>query len=148
MAVGRAVETSPIFVFRMRFYVHRGSGQARVYPRRWLSLSSRAKVFTLKGGQRSFVGDSAFPTSLRGAPLLVGEQQKKWYQQILPEVQNLLPHDYIKSCTVYTVVHQYVLVDYCCFHLTSPLLSLLVDSKKSGINRFCKKHRIWCDMTT
>ena len=148
MAVGRAVETSPIFVFRMRFYVHRGSGQARVYPRRWLSLSSRAKAFTLKGRQRSFVGDSAFHTSLRGAPLLVGEQQKKWYQQILPEVQNLLPHDYIKSCTVYTVVHQYVLVDYCCFHLTSPLLSLLVNIKKSGMNRFCKKYRIWCDMTT
>ena len=34
-------------------------------------------------------------------------------------VQNLVPHDYIKSCTVYTVVQQYVLVDYCCFHLTS-----------------------------
>ena len=118
-AGGRAVETSPIFVFRMTFYVHRGSGQARVYPRRWLSLSSRAKAFTLKGRQRSFVGDSAFHKSLRGAPLLVGEQRKKWYQQILPEVQNLLPHDYIKSCTVYTVVQQYVLVDYCCFHLTS-----------------------------
>ena len=56
--------------------------------------------------------------SLRGAPLLV-EQQKKWYQQILQEVQNSVPHDYIKSCTVYTVVQQYVLVDYCCFHLTS-----------------------------
>ena len=34
-------------------------------------------------------------------------------------VQNLVPHDYIKSCTVYTAVQQYVLVDYCCFHLTS-----------------------------
>ena len=56
--------------------------------------------------------------SLRGAPLLVGEQQK-WYQQILQEVQNFVPHDYIKSCTVYTVVQQYVLVDYRCFHLTS-----------------------------
>ena len=31
----------------------------------------------------------------------------------------LVPHDYLKSCTVYTVVQQYVLVDYCCFHLTS-----------------------------
>ena len=31
-----------------------------------------------------------------------------------------MPHDYIKSCTVYTVVQQYVLVDYyCCFRLTS-----------------------------
>ena len=110
MAGGRAVETSPIFVFRMRFYVHRGSGQARVYPRRQLSLSSRAKAFTLKRRQIRFVGDSAFHTSLRGAPLLVGEQQKKWYQQILPEVQNLLPHDYIRSCTVYTVVQQYVCV--------------------------------------
>ena len=31
-----------------------------------------------------------------------------------------MPHDYIKSCTtVCTVVQQYVLVDYCCFRLTS-----------------------------
>ena len=30
-----------------------------------------------------------------------------------------MPHDYIPSCTVYTVVQQHVLVDYCCFHLTS-----------------------------
>ena len=30
-----------------------------------------------------------------------------------------MPHDYIKSCTVYTVVQQYELLDYCCFHLTS-----------------------------
>ena len=119
MAGGRAVETSPIFVFRTTFYVHRGSGQARVYPRRWLSLSSQAKAFTLKGRHRRFVGDSAFHTSLRGAPLLVGEQQKKWYHHILQKVQNLMPHDYIKSCTVYTGVQQYVLVDYCCFHLAS-----------------------------
>ena len=69
------VESWPIFVFRVTFYVHRGSGQARVYPRRWLSLSSRAKAFTLKGRHRRFVGDSAFHTSLRGAPLLVGEQR-------------------------------------------------------------------------
>ena len=117
MAGGRAVETSPIFVFRMPFYVHRGSGQARVYPRRWLSLSSRAKAFTLKGRHRRFVGDSASHTSLRGAPLLVCEQQK-WYQQILQKVQNLVPHDYIKPCNAYTVVQQYVLVDYCCFRLT------------------------------
>ena len=48
--------------------------------------------------------------SLRGSPLLVGEQEK-WYQQILQEVQNFVPHDYIKSCTVYAVVQQYVLVD-------------------------------------
>ena len=119
MAGGQAVETSPIFVFRMIFYVHRGSGQARVYPRRWLSLSSRAKAFTFQGRHRRFVGDSAFHTSLRGAPLLVGEQQK-CYHQILQKVQNLMPHDYITSCTVYyTVVQQYLLVDYCCFHLTS-----------------------------
>ena len=76
MAGERAVETWPIFVFRVTFYVHRGSGQqARVYPRRWLSLSSRAKAFTLQGRHRRFVGDSAFYTSLRGAPLLVGEQR-------------------------------------------------------------------------
>ena len=43
------------------------------------------------------------------------------YQQILQKVQNSVPHDYIKSCTVfvYTVVQQYALVDYRCFHLTS-----------------------------
>ena len=120
MAGRRAAETWPIFVFRVTFYVHRRSGQAREYPRRWLSLS-RAKAFTLQGRHRRFVGDSAFHTSLRGAPLLVGQQQKKWYHQILQKVQNLMPHDCIPSCTVYTVVQQYTLVDYYyrCFHLTS-----------------------------
>ena len=118
MAGERAVETWPIFVFRVTFYVHRGSGQVRVYPRRWLSLSSRAKAFTHQGRHRRFVGDSAFHTSLRGAPLLVG-RTAKWYHQILQKVQNLMPHDCIPSCTVYTVVQQYALVDYyCCFHLT------------------------------
>ena len=34
VAGGRAVETSPIFVFRMTYYVYRGSGQACMYPRR------------------------------------------------------------------------------------------------------------------
>ena len=103
------------------FYVHRGSGQARVYPRRWLSLSSQAKAFTLQGRHRRFVGDSAFHTSLRGAPRLIGEQRsgitrfcKKYriwchmtaYHRVL----------YIPG----TVVQQYALVDYyCCFHLTS-----------------------------
>ena len=117
MAGGRAVETWPIFVFRVTFYVHRGSGQACVYPRQWLSLISRAKAFTLQGRHRRFVGGSAFHTSLRRVPLLVGEQQKKWYHQILKKVQNLMPHDdCIPSCTVYTVVQQYALVDYyCCF---------------------------------
>ena len=45
----------------------------------------------------------------------------KWYHQILQKVQNLMPHDdCIPSCTVYTIVQQYALVDYyCCFHLTS-----------------------------
>ena len=75
MAGERAVETWPIFVFRVTFYGHRGSGQARVYPRRWLSLSSRVNAFTLQGRHRRFIGDSAFHTSLRGAPLLVGEQR-------------------------------------------------------------------------
>ena len=85
-----------------------------------MSLSGRAKAFTLKGRHRRFVGDSAFHTSLRGAPLLVGGQHNlKWYYQILQKVQNLMPHDYVKSCTVYIIVYQYVLVDYCCFHLTS-----------------------------
>ena len=40
-------------------------------------------------------------------------EQQKWYQQILPEVQKLARHDYIKSCTVYTVVQQYVCVCVC-----------------------------------
>ena len=31
--------------------------------------------------------------------------------------------------------------------LFEKLLSLLVNSR-SGINRFCKKYRIWCHMTT
>ena len=75
------------------YYGHRGSGQARVYPRRWLSLSNGAKAFTFQGRHRRFVGDSAFHTSLRRAPLLVGEQQKKWYHQILEKVQSLMPHD-------------------------------------------------------
>ena len=99
----------------MIFYVHRGSGQARVYRRRWLSLSSRAKAFILKGRHKRFVGDSAFDTSLRGAPLLVGEQQK-WFQQILQKVQNLVPHDNIKSCTVDTVLEHYVCVCFLPIH--------------------------------
>ena len=107
MAGERAVETWPIFVFRVTFYVHRGSGQALVYPRRWLSLSSRAKSFMLQWRHRCFVGDSAFHTSLRGAPLLVGEQRSGITRFCIP------------SCTVYTVVQQYALVDYYCFHLTS-----------------------------
>ena len=104
MAGGRAVETSSIFVFRMTFYVHRGSCQVRVHPRRWLSLSSRAKALKLKGRHRRFVGDSAVHTSLRGAPLLVAEQ-KKWYEHVLQKVQNLVRHDYIKSFTWYYIVY-------------------------------------------
>ena len=116
------VETSPlIFVFHMTSYVHRGGGQARVfsiYPRRWLSLNSRAKSFILQGRHKRFVGDSAFHTSLRGAPLLVGDTAEA-VSPPASQVQSLMPHNYIISCTVYTVVQQSVLVDYCCFHLTS-----------------------------
>ena len=105
----------------MTFYVHRGSGQARVYPRRRLSLSSRAEALTLQGRQRRFVGDSAFHTSLRGPTLLPCWRAAKVVSPDSAKVQNLIPHDYIQSCTVYTVVQQYlyVLVDICCFHLTS-----------------------------
>ena len=94
------METSPIFVFRMTFYVNRGSSQARVYPRRrrWLSLNSRAKSFTLQGRHRRFVGDSACHTSLRGAPLLFFGEQQKWCHQILQKVQNLMPHDCVCVC--------------------------------------------------
>ena len=53
--------------------------------------------------------------SLRGAPLLLGEQEK-CNQQILQEVQNFVPHDYIKSCTVYTLVQQYVCVCFLPIH--------------------------------
>ena len=118
----RAVETWPIFVFRVTFYVHRGSGQARVYPRRWSSLSSRAKAFTLQGRHRRFVGDSAFHTSLRGAPLLVGEQRSgitrfcKKYRIWC----HITAYHRVLYTSTYTVVQQYALVDYyCCFHLTS-----------------------------
>ena len=100
--------------FRVSYDILRSSRKrsSPVYPRRGLSLSSRTKAFTLQGRHRRFVGDSVFHTSLRGAPLLVGEQQR-WYHQILQKVQNLMPHDYISPCTVYyTVVQQYVLVDY------------------------------------
>ena len=37
-------------------------------------------------------------------------QMAKWYHQILQKVQNLMPHDCIPLCTVYTVVQQYVCV--------------------------------------
>ena len=73
MAGGRAIETSPLlFVFCMTPYVHRGSGQAHVismYPRQWLSLSSRTKAFVLQGRHRYFVGDSAFHAYLRSSSL-------------------------------------------------------------------------------
>ena len=52
------------------------------------------------------------------------------YQQILPEVQNLLPHDYIKSCTVYTVVQLYVLVDYWLLFSSNFPAPLLVEQQK------------------
>ena len=105
----------------MTFYVHRGGGQARVfsmYPPRLLSLNSRAKSFILQGRHKRFVGDSAFHTSLRGAPLLVGDTAEV-VSPSASQVQSLMPHNYTLSCTVYTAVQQSVLVDYCCFHLTS-----------------------------
>ena len=124
MAGGPAlVETSLlIFVFHLTSYVHRGGCQARVfsmYPWRWLSLNSRAKSFILQERHRRFVGDSAFHTSLRGAPLLVGDTAEV-VSPSARQVQSLMPHKYILLCTVYTVVQQSVLlVEYCCFHLTS-----------------------------
>ena len=125
MAAGEpaVVETSPLtFVFCVTSSVHRGGGQARVfsmYPRRLLSLNSRVKSFILQGRNKRFVGDCAFHTFPRGAPLLVGDTAKV-VSPSSSQVQNLMPHNYILSCTVYTVVQQSVLVDYyCCFHLTS-----------------------------
>ena len=58
--------------------------------------------------------ESAIPPSIRlfeEILSLLVNSRKKWYQPILQKVQNLVPHDYIKSCTtVYNVVQQYVLV--------------------------------------
>ena len=88
--------------FRVSYDILRSSWKRSspcVPTRRWLSLSSRAKAFTLQGRHRRFVADSVLHTSLRGALLLIGEQQK-WYHQILQNVQNLMPHDYIPPCTV------------------------------------------------
>ena len=66
---------------------------------------------------------SAIPPSIRLPEelLFLLANSRKWYHQILQKVQSLVPHDCIQSCTVCTVVQQYlyVLVDYCCFHLTS-----------------------------
>ena len=121
MAGRRAVDRDFAY-FRVSYDILRPTrkrSSPRVPTTVWLSLSSRAKAFTLQGRHRGFVGDSAFHTSLRGAPFLVGERQK-WHHQILQKVvQNLMPHDYIPSCTVYTVVQQYVFVGYCCFRRTS-----------------------------
>ena len=112
MVGGRAVKASPlIFVFRMASCVHRGSGQARLfsmYPRRWwLSLSSRAKAFTLQRRHRRFVGDSTFHTSFRGAPLLVGDTAKK---VVLPsatstEFDATQLHTIIVYCTGYVMLY-------------------------------------------
>ena len=79
--------------------VHHGSGQARVfsvYPRRWLCLlGSRAKIYTLQGRNRRFVGDSALHTYFGRAPLLVGETaEQKWYYH-LQQAQSLIPYNYI-----------------------------------------------------
>ena len=117
------IETSPLIsVFHMTSYVHREGGQARVftmYPRRWLPLNSGAKSFMLQGRHERFVGNSAFHTSLRGAPLLVGDTAEVVSPSASSQVQSLMPHNYILSCTVYTVVHQSIPVDYRCFYLTS-----------------------------
>ena len=87
LAGGRAVETSSlIFVFRVTSYVHHEGGRARVfsmYLRRWLSLSSRGKIFTLQARHRRFVGDSGFHTSSRGAPFLSFlATQQRWYHHL------------------------------------------------------------------
>ena len=101
------VETSPlIFIFHMISHVHRGGGQPPVfsmYPRRWLSLNSRAISFKLQGRHKRFVGDSASHTSHRGAPLLVGDTAKV-VSPSASQVQSLMLHNYIPLCTVYTGV--------------------------------------------
>ena len=97
-------------------YVHRGSGQARVfsmYPRRWLSSSSRAKAFPPQGRHRRFVGDSAFHTSFGRAPLLAGDTEEVESPSALSTEFDATY--YLSLCSV----QQSVLVDYCRLHLTS-----------------------------
>ena len=53
----------------------------------------------------------------------------------------LMPHDYIKSYTVYTVVHQDVLVDYCCFHLTSGASAAVILFTEIGSASSCHNQR-------
>ena len=78
-----------------------GSGQARVfsmYPRRWLSLSSRAKAFAFQRRHRRFVGDSvSICLSVELVSLLATQQ--KWYHH-LQQVQSLMPHNYIPGTIV------------------------------------------------
>ena len=54
----------------------------------------------LQGKHKHFAGDSAFHTSLRGAPLLVGDTAEVVSPSASSQVQNLMPHNYILSCTV------------------------------------------------
>ena len=62
------------------------------YPRRWLSLNNRAKSFIVQGRNKCFVGDSAFHTSLRGAPLLVGDTAEEVASPSASQVQSLMTH--------------------------------------------------------
>ena len=71
-----------------------------------------AKAFTLQGTHRRFIGDYAFHTSLRGAPLL-GSEQQKWYHQILQNVQrSLMPHEFM-----YCI--------YCCIAVSTSLITVV-----------------------
>ena len=74
------------------------------------------------------------------APLLV--EQQKWYQQILPEVQKLVRHDYIKSCTVYTVVQQYVCVCVCVCVFFPFILDIKFVGRTSRGHTGGRSHRI------
>ena len=81
----------------------------------------RSTVTRVRRKHKQGIDDSsAIPPSIRRSeelPSLLANSEV--VHQILQKVQNLMPHDCIPSCTVYTVVQQYALVDYYCFHLTS-----------------------------
>ena len=89
MAGGRAVETSPLtFVFRMTYYVHRGSGHTRVFS--MYPWAAEPKHSYFKGG---IDVSSANLYSMRLSVELLSllATQQKWYHH-LQQIQSLMPH--------------------------------------------------------
>ena len=105
-----------------------------MYPRRrWLCLGSRAEVFTLQGRHRRSVGDSAFHTSCRGAPLVVSGT---------PEgvtICNLIPNN-VHTVPTYAGVPStlYVALQLCCTVLR--IHTVVRQSALSFSSKFRYKH--------